>query len=161
MKFTRMRDLAATTIIVGLLINLIVQVSYGSWPPLPLLAGSPLLVLAAVETAFGFSLRARIGRRRDAPPVDALLAARAVALAKATSVAGAAVLGAWLGVVGYLVPRVGFVVAAGADMQAAMVGAVSAAAAVGAGLWLEYCCRTPQDSDDDPRDDWGDDRKNG
>ncbi|ASO17978.1 hypothetical protein FHR81_005467 [Actinoalloteichus hoggarensis] len=161
MRFTRWRDLAATTIIVGLLVNLVVQVSYGSWPPLPLLAGSPLLVLAAVETAFGFSLRARIGRRRNAPPVDALVAARAVALAKATSLAGAAVLGAWLGVAGYLLPRVGTVVAAGADMRSAVAGVLSAAAAVGAGLWLEHCCRTPEDSDDDPRDDWGDDRTNG
>ncbi|AOS61177.1 DUF3180 domain-containing protein [Actinoalloteichus hymeniacidonis] len=148
MKFTRARDLGTAVIIAGLLFNLVVQAGYGTWPPLPLLAGSPLFVLAVVEVVLAFSLRSRIGRRPGAPPVEPLVAARAVALAKATSLTSAIVLGAWLGVVGYLIPLIGDISAAGADMAAAVVGAVSAAAAIAAGLWLEHCCRTPEDDDE-------------
>ncbi|MEJ7702793.1 MAG: DUF3180 family protein [Geodermatophilaceae bacterium] len=47
-----------------------------------------LAVLAVVEFVLGAQLRSRIGRRPGTAPVLPLIAARAVALAKATSLVG-------------------------------------------------------------------------
>lgn len=149
MSFTHWRHLLAAALIAGLLAHLLVRVGYGALPPLPTLAGTPLLVLAAIETILGFGLRARIERRPGSPPVEALSAARAVALAKASSLAGSITAGAWLGVLGYLLPLRAEVAAAAIDSIAAMVGVVCAATLVAAALWLEYCCRTPRGPHDD------------
>lgn len=142
-----MRDLLPVAVIVGLAVNLLVRLNYNSLPALPRLAGATLLVLAVAEAALGVSLRARIQRRPGTRPVEPLAAARAVALAKASSLAGSIVLGGWLGVLGYVLPQRENLAASG-DTASAAVGGVSAAALVAAGLWLEYCCRTPRDDSD-------------
>lgn len=145
MTATRPRDLLAAAVGAAILVHLLVRLGYGSLPPLPTLAGTTLLAFAAAEAVLGFTLRDRIRRRRHFPPVQALTAAKAVALAKASSLAGSLVLGAWLGVLGYVAPRWDDFPAAASDTIAASVGAACAAALVAAGLWLEYCCRTPDD----------------
>lgn len=142
---TRPRDLALAAVVAAFVVHLLLQVAYGSLPPLPTLGGTSLVVLAAVETVLGFTLRARIQQRPGARPVQPLLAARAVALAKASSLAGSVVTGAWLGVLAYVAPRRTDLAAAAADTVAAGVGAVCAAVLVAAGLWLEHCCRTPEE----------------
>lgn len=143
---TRPKDLVVAAVAAAFMVHLLLGVGYGSLPPLPTLGGTTLLAFAAAEIALGFSLRARIQRRPGAAPVQALPAARAVALAKASSLAGALVTGAWLGVLAYVLPRRADLAAAASDTVAAAIGAVCAAALVAAGLWLEYCCRTPDDS---------------
>ncbi|MQA14597.1 MAG: DUF3180 family protein [Pseudonocardiaceae bacterium] len=145
MTFTRPRDLLAAAVGAALLVHLLARIGYGSVPPLPALAGTPLLAFAAAEAVLGFSLRDRIRHRPDTHPVQALTAAKAVALAKASSLAGALVSGAWLGVLAYVAPRSASFPAAASDTVAASVGAVCAALLVAAGLWLEHCCRTPDD----------------
>ncbi len=144
--------LVVAAVAVGLAVNLAVQVAYGDLPPLPLLAGLTPLVLGIAELVLAAVLRARIRRRPGSRPVDALATARAVALAKASSVAGAVLGGAWLGVLAYVLPLRGQVDAAGADTASAIVGVVGSAVLLGAGLWLEYCLRIPDDPGDD-RDD--------
>lgn len=156
-RFTRARDLAAVAVIAAVGAHLVLLVGYGAVPPLPVLASLPLLALAVVEAAFGYGLRRRIqggriqgGRiqgKRDAAPPDPLTAARAVALAKASSVLGALMGGAWLGVVTFLLPRRTDLRAAAADLPAAVVGVLCGAALVAAALWLEHCCRTPDNGD--------------
>ncbi|MDQ3151972.1 MAG: DUF3180 domain-containing protein [Actinomycetota bacterium] len=154
MTVTRPRDLSVAAVAAVFVVHLLLQVGYGSLPTLPTLGGTTLLAFAAAETALGFSLRARIQRRPGAQPVQALMAARAVALAKASSLAGALVTGAWLGVLAYVLPRRADLAAAASDTVAATIGAVCAAALVAAGLWLEHCCRTPDDPHRGPgRDD--------
>ncbi|MGH3819461.1 MAG: DUF3180 family protein, partial [Pseudonocardiaceae bacterium] len=86
--------------------------------------------------------------------VQALTAAKAVVLAKASSLAGAITGGAWLGVLGYVLPLRSQLQSAAADTGTAAVGAVCAGALVAAALWLEHCCRTP-DGPDDPEPDDG------
>jgi DMSO reductase anchor subunit len=147
-RFTRVRDLLLVAVLVGLLTHVVFRQSYQSIPPLPTLAGSTLLVLAIVEAVLGFSLRARILRRRGTRPVQPLTAARAVALAKASSVLGAIMLGVWGGVLGYVLPRRSQIIAAGSDTTAAVIGSVCAMILVGAALWLEYCCKAPKGPDD-------------
>ena len=152
MRFTRARDLVLAAVLTGLLVHLLLRIGYDRIPPLPTLAGTTLGVLAVVEAALGFSLRARIRRRPGTRPVVPLVAARAVLLAKASSLLGAIMLGCWAAVLLYAVPRLGSFEAAGSDTFAAAVGALCAVALTAAALWLEYCCRTPK-RPDEPTDD--------
>ncbi len=146
MRPTRAPDLVLPGLVAAVVIYLLVRVDYGSLPPLPRLGGVTLLVLALIEAVLGHSLRARIRGRRGTKPVQPLAAARAVALAKASSLAGAIMCGAWLGVLGYVFPASGSGnSAAGGDTVSAAVGAGCAGALVAAALWLEYSCRTPDD----------------
>jgi hypothetical protein len=59
-------------------------------------------------------------------------------------------LGAWAGLLAYLVPRLSTVAAAAGDATTAGIGVGCAALLIGAALWLEYCCRTPKPPEDDP-----------
>ncbi|MEJ8279555.1 DUF3180 domain-containing protein [Pseudonocardia spirodelae] len=145
---TRVRDVAAIAVVAALLGNIGVQLAYGSLPALPVAAAVVVAALAAAEAAGGFVLRRRIARRDGAAPVPALVAARAVLLAKASSVGGAVVAGLWAGVLMHTLPRAAVVVAAADDSVVAGIGLVSAVALVAAALWLEHCCRAPDDPDD-------------
>lgn len=153
MTFTRPRDLVAAGAITAILVNLLLRVSYGDVPLLPQFAGTTLLVFAVAEAVLGHTLRARIRRRPGTRPVQALTAAKAVALAKASSLAGAMTLGAWVGVLVHVVPLRDRIEPANSDTVTAVIGAVCSAALVAAGLWLEYCCRTPDLPDDRRPDD--------
>jgi membrane protein implicated in regulation of membrane protease activity len=151
-KFTRARDLATAGLLAVVVVYLAIRLLYDTLPPLPTFAGVTLLVLAIVEAALGTSLRGRIkrrfeGRPDDGKPLQPLTVARAVALAKASSLLGAIMLGAWIGVGAYLLPRRDELSAAANDMPSAVVGVVSSALLIAAALWLEYCCRTPKDQE--------------
>lgn len=143
--------LLVVAVAAGLVVNLAVSASYGALPSLPTSAGVVLGVLGAAEIVFGFIIRNRIAHREGAKPVDALSTARAVALAKASSLAGALVGGAWAGLLAYLLPRQDELTAAAADTPGAVVGVLGSAVLVGGGLWLEYCCRTPDEPDSSRR----------
>lgn len=147
MKLTRARDLLVTGVVTGILVNLFVLIDYDALPPLPVLAGASLLVLAVIELIFAQSLRARLAGKEGTKPVPALVAARAVALAKASSLLGAIMVGAWAGVLAYVVPRGDQLITAAGDTESSVVGLVSAAALIAAGLWLEYSCKAPEDRD--------------
>jgi uncharacterized protein DUF3180 len=148
MHFTRVRDLVLTGLVATVLVYLLVRNFYGDMPPLPTLAGVTLLVLAIVEAGFGFSLRSRIRNpRRD---VQALTAARAVALAKASSLLGAIMFGAWLAILAYVLPRREEITAAADDLPSTVVGVTCSAVLIAAALYLEWCCRTPRDQDNQP-----------
>lgn len=148
---TRPRDLLAVGLLAVVAGNLLTRLFYSAIPSLPLAAGVSLGLLGVAELVGGYLLRGRIERRNGAPPVDPLLAARAVLLAKASAVAGSVVAGLWVGVLTYTLPQAGAVTAAAADSVTAGVGLVCALLLVGAGLWLEHCCRTPDDPEGDDR----------
>jgi Protein of unknown function (DUF3180). len=145
---TRPRDLLAIGLVAVLVANLIVRLSYGSLPGFPLFAGATLGVLAIAEAIAGFNFRSRIRREPGTRPVQPLVAARAVMLAKASSVAGAVVAGWWAGLLAYTVPRAGEVTAAASDTASGAVGLICALGLIGAALWLEHGLRTPDDPDD-------------
>jgi hypothetical protein len=148
MHFTRARDLVAVGLVAAVAVYLVVRLTYGDLPPLPTLAGLPLLVLGVVEVVLGVSLRNRIRDPGQGRPVQPLTAARAVALAKASSLLGAIMLGTWLAVLGYLLPLRLELDAAAQDLPSAILGSLCSAALIAAALWLEHCCRTPRDQDD-------------
>jgi hypothetical protein len=152
MHFTRPRDLAIAGLLAAGIVHALVRAFYNELPPLPMFAGVTLFVLAVTEAAFGASLRSRIrrsaqGRPAEGRPLQPLTAARAVALAKASSILGAIMLGAWLGVLGYVLPRRAELTAAADDLPSTIIGVVCAALLIAAALWLEWCCRTPDDQD--------------
>jgi len=66
-----------------------------------------------------------------------------VALAKASSLVGAFMVGVWAGVVVTVLPLLAVSPAAGEDRTTALVGLVGSAALVAAALWLEHCCKAP------------------
>lgn len=152
MRFTRVSDLLVAAVLAGLAVHLLLRAAYADLPQLPTFAGTTLAAIAAVEAVLGFQLRARIRHRTGTRPVPPLTAARAVLLAKASSLLGAIMLGSWAAVVVYLMPRRDDFAAAAADTTTAVIGAACAVALIAAALWLEHCLRTPDDPDVPPHD---------
>ncbi|HET6503039.1 MAG TPA: DUF3180 domain-containing protein [Amycolatopsis sp.] len=149
MHFTRPRELVVAGLIGLVLAYSAFKFAYGSLPRLPTLSGISLFGLAVIEIALAISIRARI---RDGRLAGSIGVARAVVLAKASSLLGALMLGGWLGVLAALVPSLGEVTAVAGDVRSAAVGAGCAVLLLGVALWLEHCCRAP-DRDDRDRDD--------
>lgn len=151
MNPTRPRDLASIAVVAGLLSWIAVRRWYGSLPELQWIVPLSLAFLAIAEFGSGFQLRARIRRRPGTRPPNPLVAARLLALAKASSLVGAAMAGVWAGLLLYVVPRLDYLAAAGGDTVTAAVGVGSSLALAAAALWLEYCCRTPKPPDERKR----------
>jgi hypothetical protein len=151
---TRPRDLFAVALVAAIAGYVLVRLNYGRIPPLPRFAGVAAAALGIAEAIFGYGLRARIqanrgeGRHPVKPPVPPLTAARAVMTAKATALAGAALAGLWFGLLAFVLPDSSLIAAARSDTLTAVVGLFCAAMMVAGALYLEYCCRAP----DDPRD---------
>lgn len=142
------KELLTVFAVLAVLANLGAGLLYSSLPPFPTFAGAPLAVLAAAELIMAHGMRAWVERRPGARPVKPLTAARALALAQASALAGAIMAGLWVGLLGYLLPRRDELAAAADDTPSAIVGVISAAALAAAALWLQHCCRTPPEDDD-------------
>lgn len=154
MKQTRIRDLVIVAVIVFVLVNLLVRFNYEGLPRMPFIAALVLLVIAIIDGILAFAMRPRFERRKGATPVGSVTALRVLALAKASAILGALMLGAWGGMLGYVLPKVGRSPDIGHDIGVSVLGAVSAVLLAAAGLWLERCCRVPDDPDkrDDQQD---------
>ena len=143
MKFTRIRDLFGIALVAALLTAIVLRLAYADLPTLPRLAGVTFGVLAVVEAILAWQLRNRIAGKPGARPVQPLTAARAVALAKASSLVGALMSGVWIGVLLTVLPLAVLSSAAADDRTTSLVGLLGSAALVAAALWLEHCCKTP------------------
>lgn len=146
---TRVRDLVGYALGVALIVWLAMRQWYGDLPELTWFVPLSVLLLALAEVLAGNNLRARIRRRPGALPVQPIVAARSLALAKASSLVGAVVTGVWAGLLVYVVPRIDQLDAASRDTRTATVGVFAGVALTGAALWLEYCCRSPTPPDSD------------
>ena len=146
---TRVRDLAAYAAAIALIGWLAMRQWYGDLPRLTWFLPLSLLLVAGAEVLAANNLRDRIRRRPGAPAVQPIVAARSLALAKASALVGAVVVGAWGGLLVYAAPRVGELEAASADTRTATAGVLSGLALTAAALWLEYCCRSPTPPDSD------------
>lgn len=165
---TRARDLLVVALVAALIGYGLTRFNYAAFPTLPRFAGAGAALLGVGEAVAGLGLRRRIhatdrrseARRRDdavlaarmSPlprPVPPLVAARALAVAKASALAGAAFAGLWVGFGAYVLPDAARAAAPGADSVTAALGLVSAAILTAGALYLEYCCRAPRDRDDD------------
>ena len=151
MKPTRTSTLAIVAVVCALAAWVLLHSLYTKLPPLPWTGVPALLIAAFAEAWTGRDLQNRIAAKRGLKPVAPLFVSRMVALAKATSLAGAAVAGLAAGFVIYLSGQL----TAPVPRQDALTMAITLAAAVVlvcAALYLEYCCRVPDRSDRDPAD---------
>jgi Protein of unknown function (DUF3180) len=148
---TRKRDLTAATVIAAVASYLFVLLLYRWFPPITLWTGVSLLAVAIAEAGWAFYVRSRINDGQigvGGGRLHPLAVARSVVIAKASAWVGAVVLGWWLGVLGYLLPRRSTLRVAGEDTAGAMVAAGCALALLVAALWLQHCCKSPEEPPD-------------
>jgi len=139
---TRLRSLFAAALVAGVLAYLLAVAAYGSLVSLPYYAMATALVIAMFEAGLGKVVRDKLrGRGR---PMHPLQVARAAALAKASSSAGALLLGLYGGLLAWTATHLDLA-AARHDALAAGLSAVACLALVAAALLLERSCRTPAD----------------
>jgi len=150
-KPTRVSTLVAVAVVCAALGWLLLRTLYAKLPPLPWTGVPALLIAALAEAWTGRDIKARIARRGEGvKPVAPLFVSRMVALAKATSMAAAIIAGFAAGFDIYLagslsasVPR--------QDALTAVITFVAAVVLACAALYLENCCRVPEDPDRDER----------
>ncbi|WP_019972811.1 DUF3180 domain-containing protein [Mycobacterium sp. 141] len=148
---TRKRDLAGTTVAVAVVGYLLLSGLYRWFPPITVWTGLSLLVVAIVEAAWAFYVRVKINAGQigvGAGRLHPLSVARAVVIAKASAWVGAIVAGWWLGVLVYLLPRRSELQVAADDTKGVVVAVVSALTLVVAALWLQHCCKAPEEPPD-------------
>ncbi|MEV6341754.1 DUF3180 domain-containing protein [Actinoplanes sp. NPDC051851] len=124
---------------------LLISYSFYSLTPLPWTAAVVLAALAIAEGYLAQNTTARIQRRPGHPRVNPLAVARYAALAKASSLVGALTAGFSAGLLAWLVVEP--TDAAKSDIPTVGTTLVTAAALIGAALWLERSCRVPDDPD--------------
>ena len=147
---TRASVLVALALLVGAISWLVVRQEYGSLPVLPVVGPVTLVVLAAAELVYAFSVRSRLrnpGPRRLEP----MFVAKLAVLAKASSHAGAIVAGLYGGFFVYTLQHLGKP-KIGNDVRVGGLSLAAALALVGAALFLEFSCRVPRKPNDRDRD---------
>lgn len=148
---TRKRDLAGAVAVVAIVGYVLVGVLYRWFPPLTIWTGLSLLAVALIVAGWAFYVRAKINDGQigvGAGRLHPLTVARSVVIAKASAWVGAIVAGWWIGVLVYLLPRRGELRVAGEDTPGAAVAAISALALVVAAVWLQHCCKSPEEPPD-------------
>jgi hypothetical protein len=144
----KMRPTKASTLVVaGLAMAavswLAISRFYGDFPNIPWLPGLTLLALASLEAAAAVNTKNRIDRKPGTEPVDPLLVARYLVLAKASSLAAALFTGLYAGVTVWLLTEQGRLTQAEQDLAPSAVGTIGGLALVFAALFLERACRVP------------------
>jgi hypothetical protein len=114
---------------------------------LPWIPALTLGLLALFEVVLANNTRARIARKPGRLPVEPLLVARYVMLAKASSLAGAIFAGFFGGLMLWLLTQLRLA-AAGKDLPPAIAALVTSLALIAAALWLEHSCRVPKQPDE-------------
>ncbi|WP_406235653.1 DUF3180 domain-containing protein [Nocardia sp. NBC_01009] len=153
LKPTRIWDLLANVVIAAVIAWVATRLAYSNFPPISIFAGASLYPVAAIEVALAFVIRSRVNDHEignGTHQLHPITAARAVALAKASAQVGSLAAGVWLGFLCWVLPQRGTLRAAAADSPSAVVGMLAGVTLVAAALWLEYCCRAPDDPSDDP-----------
>ena len=141
MNPTRPRGLVIAGGIALIVSYVLVRAFYLNSPALPRSPVLSVAVVALIEAQLGRAVRARLAGRPQPRPIMPIAVARFAALARASSLAAAVVIGGWGGVLAYTAPRGQQPAVAGADTITSVLGVVSGALLLAAALWLEYGCR--------------------
>jgi hypothetical protein len=150
---TRPGPLLAIVAGFAVLLYVLADRAYGSLPELPVYAPITLVLLAVTELGMAKVVRDRLAHRLDrrgrprGRALHPIQVARAAVLAKASSVTGAVLLGAYGGLFAWTLPRRGELALAERDAVVAGLTALAALGLVAAALVLERACRTPDDRD--------------
>ncbi len=145
---TRKRDLALTVVGVALISYFAVIGLYRWFPPLTLWTGLSLAAVALAEAVCGRYVRVKISAGEigaGGGRLHPIAVARCVVIAQASAWVGAVVAGWWIGVLAYLLSRRGELRVAAADTSGAAVAAACALALIVAALWLQHCCKSPNE----------------
>ncbi len=146
---TRPGALAGIVALFVVLGFVVAEVAYGSLPTLPLYAPVSMVLLAVAELGMAKVVRDRIAHRPSprGRPLHPMQVARAAVLSKASSTAGAVLLGGYGGLLAWTLPRRDELAMADRDALVAGLSGLAALALVVAALLLERACRTPDDPD--------------
>jgi len=147
-KPTRARTLLLVAVLAAAVTWALLDAVYASLPPLTWTGVPALLIAAGAEAWAGQDLRARIQGKQGTRPAPPLFVARIVALAKASSQAAALLAGICAGFMVYLSGMASAPTPRG-DLVDASLSFGACLVLLAAALFLEYCCRVPEDSDDD------------
>lgn len=153
MRPTRLRTLIVVALVAGVLAwsGLSVWTAYGNLvPAVPWLTVLVTFMVAAAVLAAGWPVRRWVRGKRDRP-LDALVAARTVVLAKSSAYTGAALVG-WYGAQVVLLISGPLTETRREQALVATASAFGSLAMTGAGLLVEWFCRVPPSDDDDPGD---------
>lgn len=160
MRPTNPATLAVAALATAALSWLAISHFYGDMPTLPLLPPMTFFGLAIVQAVLAPNTKARIDRKEGTVPVNPLVVARYVVLAKASALAGAIFTGLYAGFTLWLLTERGRNPHANAELPRGVAGLLSAVALVAAALWLERSCRVPPVPPEGPTesapDDWRD-----
>lgn len=137
MRRTSWPDLALPFVVIGVIVYVLLGLEYDSLPPLQYAVPLPIVALAAAELVAARRVRAAVRHDPNARPMAALVIARCVALGKASALVGAAVAGASIGLVAYLLPDLGTLRAARHDASVGGLLLLAALVLAAAGLLLE------------------------
>jgi branched-subunit amino acid ABC-type transport system permease component len=137
MRRTQWSDLLVPCVVLAVTVYALLRFAYDSLPPLQWLVPAPLAALAAAELVAARRVRAAVRHHADARPMAAIVIARCVALGKASSLVGAAVAGAAIGLIARLLPDVRTVRAASHDARVGTLLLAATILLVTAGLLLE------------------------
>lgn len=146
MRPTRWYVLIVLGCVAGGAAYVITRSHYNDLPSPTLYAQISLFVLAIAEAYTAAMTKARLERRPGTRPIDPIVVARLVALAKASSIVGALAGGAYAGFLGWVAqidsPT------AHSDVRTAVVGIVGGLGLVAAALVLEWVGRVPKVDDE-------------
>jgi uncharacterized membrane protein YedE/YeeE len=151
MRPTRWSTLVVVAIVSGGVSYLITRSWFDYVPTPSVYLPLWLAVLAIAELYLAAMTRARLAGRSGTRPVDPLVVARYVALAKASAVVGSLATGVYAGFLGWVIRL--DTPTANHDTTTAAFGMGLAVLLTVAALVLEYACRVPKRDDDDRRGD--------
>jgi hypothetical protein len=148
MKPTRISVLVVLAVVAGGIAYVVTRTWYVDIQSPSLFAPIWLLLLAAAEAYTASMTKARLLGRSGTKPINPIVVARLVALAKASSPVGALAFGAWTGFLVH-VARIDSTHAR-EDTRTAAVGLAASLALIVAALAIERVCRVrPRPPDDD------------
>jgi 4-amino-4-deoxy-L-arabinose transferase-like glycosyltransferase len=147
MRPTRWQLLVAVALVIGGVAYLVTRTWYDELPVPNIVALLWLALLAIAECYLAVMTRARLAGRSGTKPINPLVVARFVALAKASSFVGSLAVGGYAGFLGW-VARLD-TPSANRDTTTSALGVALAVLLVAAALFLERVCRVPDRDDDE------------
>jgi hypothetical protein len=147
MRPTRWSVLALVAVVAGAVAYAVTRSSYDNLPRPTGYASLWLGLLAVAELYVALMTRARLKGRSGTRPVDPLVVARFVALAKASSLVGALAGGVYAGFLIWVVQL--DTPTAHQDAKTAGLGTGFGLLLAAAAMFLEHVCRVPDDDDDE------------
>lgn len=148
MKPTSWWSLALLALVMGAAGWLLADHAYGSLIRLPGYAPATAGVIAVFELGLARTVSDQVNHRSRGRGMHPIQVARSLALAKASSSAGALLVGLYAGLFAWTFPRRDEIAAASHDATVAGITAAAALALVVAALLLERACRAPRDPED-------------